>query len=216
MNQIKIIQRQADVLLDDFGAGKSTPGAGSAAAFSAALAASLALTVSKITLEKNNYIQFHDEAKKHKEDLQLYIATLKELFEEDSKIFSDVIDERKLRDNSQEETEKNMHRDKELELMKRCTDIPLDIADLAIKTFYISTSLLDHGYQATRGDSCTAASLCVAAAHGCTGIVRLNLVKFTQNSEWKTKTQERLNNSENILSQCAETLVNKIRQIEPG
>lgn len=213
MTMRTLIETPTNQLLDDFGAGESTPGAGSAAALSAVLAANLALTVAKITLRKSGYLIFHDQTKAIEVDLLKNIIELKILFQNDSVAFSQVIEQRRLRDSTKNKRIADRHRAKELKLMRNCTEFPLAIADCALIVFYHSSTLLDNGFKSARGDSCTAASLCVAAAHGCSGIARLNLVKFERPSEWKSQAQTRLSKIETTISQCAETLVSKIRQI---
>ena len=168
-------------LLEKFGAGEHKPGSGSAAALHGLLSASLLQTVITLTLSKPKYDPYHTRFREIKEDIDDHLCPLlKELFHLDSVQFDKVIQSRNARDEAAKSNPKEYAalRKETLELLKKCIQIPLDIARLCVKLGYHASEVFDDGFQSTRGDSSVALQGIVAAIGGCLAIIDLNLTSF--------------------------------------
>ncbi len=88
-----ILEKPANELLNDFGAGKASPGSGSAAALLSILSAKMIITVCQISLNKNECSSSHKNflyvSKQIKEKIE---PKLRELFENDARDFEKVVD----------------------------------------------------------------------------------------------------------------------------
>ena len=167
-------------LLEKFGTGEHIPGSGSAAAFHGLLSARLLQTVISLTLSKPKYESEYCRFCVIQEDIsdRLY-PRLEKLFHTDSITFNKVIQARRARNEAK--SNPMMHAALELEaldLLRECTQIPLDIARLCVELGYHATKVFDYGFQSARGDSSVALQGVVAAIGGCLAIVDLNLSSF--------------------------------------
>ena len=101
-----LLEGRASDLLDKFGAGGASPGSGSAAALMGLLAIKLMQTVclhsqSKVPSKKSTFEFINEQS-------SITEPQLKSLFEDDAKIFQEVVDLRKLRDLSTNSREKGI------------------------------------------------------------------------------------------------------------
>lgn len=167
-------------LLEKFGAGEHKPGSGSAAAFHGLLSARLLQTVISLTLSKPNYKSEYFRCRVIQEDISDRVYPLLEkLFHTDSIKFDKAIQARLDRDEAKSNSKTQAALKLEaLDLLKECTQIPLDIARLCVELGYHATQVFDYGFQSARGDSSVALQGVVAAIGGCLAIVDLNLTSF--------------------------------------
>ena len=198
-------------LLEKFGAGEHKPGSGSAAAFHGLLSAKLLQTVILLTLSKQKYESIHDSFHVIEKDIcKRVYPLLEDLFRLDSKQFDKVIQVRMARNEAKNNSKtQEALRLEALDLLKKCTQTPLDIALLCVELGYHATQVFDDGFKSARGDSNVALQGIVAAIGGCLAIVDLNLASFKYD-QWalgiRTKTEDIEEDLINLQNRVADQL----------
>ena len=169
-------QRTTD-LLDLFAAGKNTPGAGSAAALTGAVAGSLLQAVARYSIrdvaKRGSADPFGERAGVLLEEVRERSRHLSVAVDEDAAAFERFW---LLRTGGAEEGE----RQKALEL---AVEVPLGIAEQCAALAEIGVELHDHGFKATRGEASAAVLLAIASGEAAVNIVRLNL-KLEGTARW--------------------------------
>jgi len=185
-------------LLEKFGAGNAKPGSGSAAALTALIACQMILTVIDVSKDKPSTRSFQQEFERIKNRLQEIIPELEKLLQDDSNLFNEVHQLRLERDNVKKNIEKIQIKEKILENLKPCTEIPLKIADLSIEIFEMATFVFKNGVWWVRGDSQVSLSNPISAIDSCISIINLNLNYFPEN-DWVKSLRDSIINLENKL-----------------
>ena len=185
-NQDDYLSLPAGELLEAFGLGNHIPGSGSATAFSALIAVELMKTVLKLSIKRSEYKSEKPQFEYILNQLDtVYIPKLKLLFNNDIQIFHQVSYNRRLRDNSEENSkEKEEYNKVALDKLKEATDIPIDICKTAMDLIQYSFRIFDNGFKSARGDSGVAISNLLSSAQGALFVVFLNLKTFSK-SKWK-------------------------------
>lgn len=177
----------AKELLDEFGAGRHVPGAGSASALGGLLAAQLVLTVCKLTLGKDSHQVHHKALRSIAQRLEsVSIPALERLLERDAVAFDLVFDERKARDNTSDPAQKQRHIEAEHRYMKAAVAIPLEIAGICMEIADAAAKVFDVGLHHIRGDSGVALSTAVSSILSCVFVVNLNLKDF-ERTHWSNQ-----------------------------
>lgn len=203
-----LLDKSVSGLLDDFGAGNSAPGSGSAAALMGILAGKLIITVCSLSLKKaalerrgiddgliksNNlkFIQFENQYQYIIDDIRNNIEPeLKFLFEEDSKEFEQVVELRRQRieagnvDNKKLQSKYNKE---SLDKLQHVTDFVFRISDQCFKLIEHGNFIFDNAYTAVRGDSGAAISAAIASITSSIFIINLNLVSLSRRKWAKEK-----------------------------
>ncbi|WP_084144471.1 cyclodeaminase/cyclohydrolase family protein [Ferrimonas kyonanensis] len=179
LTQIKsesLLELPTNKLLDDFGAGRASPGSGSAAALLAILSCKMIITVSDISLNKQECNKSHKEISYIKERVVSVIEPrLKVLFEADARDFDEVVKLRVLRDQAQSSADKSNYSRKSLDMLEVATDYTFEIADKALTLVEYGISIFENGWHAIRGDSGVSVSAAMSAVMSCIFIINLNL-----------------------------------------
>lgn len=184
MKQPSLLEVPTGKLLDKFGAGSHKPGSGSAAALMGILSGKLIVTVGQMSLKKPKYRDQYREIGYLIKQVEEFIEPrLKELFDQDSVVFDQVIKLRIARNNAESEAEKKRLSRQALNALKEATDIPIEICELCLRLLDHSSSMFDLGFEAARGDSGAAISASVAGAMSSIFVVNLNLRSF-RSSDW--------------------------------
>jgi formiminotetrahydrofolate cyclodeaminase len=155
------LDRTAADLLDLFAAGKNTPGAGSAAALTGAMAGSLLQAVARYTIRA---------VRKPGADAS-FLERAEALLEESrerSRLLSVAVDE------DATAFEGFWHL-KTGEALGPVIEIPLGIAEHCAALGEIGVELYDHGFKAAQGEADTAVRLALASGEAAVRITRLNL-----------------------------------------
>lgn len=182
----------AGKLLDKFGSGTHAPGSGSAAALMGILSAKLIITVGKLSLKKDEYKADHSKIKYINDRIEKDIEPeLKRLFDEDARIFDEVISFRVARDKATDKNEKRRLGEQANNKLRLATDIPIQICELSLRLIDHGTAMFDMGFKAARGDSGAAVSSAVAGAMSAIFVVSLNLRSFKQ-SDWAQSKRKRV------------------------
>ncbi|MCC7705993.1 cyclodeaminase/cyclohydrolase family protein [Janthinobacterium sp. GW460P] len=183
------LSHSTKALLDEFGAGKHVPGAGSASALSGLLAAQLVLTVCRLTLDKESHRDHHAALLAITQRLQFFsIPALEKLLERDAGAFNLVYAERIARDNTSNPAQKQYHINAEHRYMKAAVAIPLEIAGICSEVADAAAKVFEVGLRHIRGDSGVALSTAVSSILSCVFVVNLNLKDFKR-SHWSLQRQ---------------------------
>lgn len=169
-----LLTRPATELLDEFGAGKPTPGSGSAAALMGILSAKLIQTVCLKSIEK-------DKKPKSVSRFQFIIGQstdserkLRVAFADDSKVFEEVIRHRRERDQAADKNAASQHMRRANELLEQGTDGLFDIAEECLKLVDLGISVFEEGWPHVRGDAGAAICAAMSGAMSCLFIISLN------------------------------------------
>jgi len=154
--------------IDDLASSSPTPGGGSAAAVSGAMAASLAEMVCNLTVGKDRYAAVEDEMREHREQLAALRETLLELADDDAAAFDDVMAAFRM--------PKGDERSRAIQdASKHAAEIPMETAEHCMTVLEHAAPVAQKGNQNSVTDAGTAALLAHAALHAALYNVRINL-----------------------------------------
>ena len=168
-----LLSHSTGVLLEEFGAGRASPGSGSAAALMGLLSVKLLQTVCVISRVKHP-----DRATLYQfVEVQIGLAEpqLRSLFEEDAKEFDRVVAIRRARDAATVASEKVLLSRQANEKLELATDFALDISELCLQVLVMALQIFGEGWRPVRGDSGAAISAASAGAMSGIFIANLNL-----------------------------------------
>lgn len=173
---VSILERPTNQLLNDFGAGRASPGSGSAAALLSLLSSKMIVTVCDISLRKDEcsktYKEFEFIAKTVHDSIE---PRLKELFELDASDFEKVVELRVARDKSTDTNEKSKLSRDSLDLLQVATDYTFEVAEISLRLMEFGVTMFDNGWHAIRGDSGVAISAAMSGVMSSIFIINLNL-----------------------------------------
>lgn len=154
--------------IDDLASGSPTPGGGSAAAVSGAMAAALAEMVCNLTVGKDRYADVEDEMRKMQEKLTAVRAQLLVLADDDAAAFNDVMAAFKM--------PKGDERGRAIqEASKHAAQVPMETAEQCMAVLEYAEGIAKKGNQNSITDAGTAALLAHAALYAALYNVRINL-----------------------------------------
>ncbi len=186
-----ILARPANQLLNDFGAGKASPGSGSAAALLGLLSAKMIHTVCSISITKEECSKHHTQFKFISKQVEENIVPkLKELFEKDAKDFEQVVKLRIARDKSIDKIEKSKYSRQSLDLLQIATDYTFEVAELSLNLMEYGIGIFNNGWHAIRGDSGVAISASMSAVMSSIFIINLNLKTLKRRKYAKEKLEK--------------------------
>lgn len=198
-----ILDRPASELLNDFGAGRASPGSGSAAALLSILSAKMIITVCEISSNKDECSRSHKDfefiSKQIKEKIE---PRLRELFENDARDFERVVALRVKRDQSNDTLEKSNFSRETLDLLQVANDYTFEVADLSFVLMEYGVTMFEHGWHAIKGDSGVSISAAMSGVMSSIFIINLNL-----------KTLKRRNYASNNLKRIQD-LQNKLEKLQ--
>lgn len=196
-----LLERPTNQLLNDFGAGRASPGSGSAAALLGLLAAKMINTVCDISSNKPECVESHKEFGFIKNSVIEQIEPrLKQLFELDARDFERVVELRVLRDESTDPAEKAKHSRESSELLEKATDYTFEIADISLRLMRFGITMFEHGWSAIRGDSGVAISSAMASVMSSIFITNLNL-KSLKKRKYASENIKKLEELQNRLNE---------------
>jgi len=160
--------------LDQLASASPTPGGGSAAAYSGAMAAALVCMVGRVTLGKKKYAEVEtlmlsiiDEAANLKNQLE-------ECVQKDAAAFEGFMQARRL---PKETPEQIATREEAITAASyQAALIPLEVAQTSHKVLHLALSALAKGNANAISDAATAAALCQASVTGAAHNIRINLI----------------------------------------
>lgn len=173
--QGSLLERPTKELLADFGAGKASPGSGSAAALMGLLAAKLLVTVCDKSVQKQECKANHKVLSYIKQQVEAIEPRLVELFEKDAREFEEVVALRVARDGAQSPHERAKFSRQSQELLETATENAFHIIDFCLKLIDHGVVVFRSGWHAVRGDSGAAISAAIAGVMSGIFIANLNL-----------------------------------------
>ncbi|NBU63205.1 MAG: formiminotransferase-cyclodeaminase [Chloroflexia bacterium] len=154
--------------LDQLASGTATPGGGSVAALSGALAAGLVTMVCDLTIGRPRYAAFESEAQAIRQQAEAIRAQLTDLIQADIAAYTEVANAYKL-------PKEDPQRPQAIsDALVTATDVPLRIAEQAATLLPLCLPLAAHGNRTAVGDV-------VAGAHLAVATVGAALVNVTAN-----------------------------------
>ena len=158
------LERATRDLLDLFAAGNNTPGAGSAAALTGALAGSVLQTVARHTIKaaegsrrREVYAPFRERAEGLLVDARDRSLRLREAVDADAAAFD------------------RFWQDRTEAALQRATDIPIEIAEHCAALAEIGLELHERGFRNAQGEAAAATLSAIAGGETAAHIARLNL-----------------------------------------
>lgn len=171
----ELLERSTKELLADFGAGKASPGSGSAAALMGLLAAKLLVTVCDKSETKKECRANYRVLAYIKQQVEAIEPRLVELFEKDAREFDEVVALRVARDAATSPKEREKLSKQSQDLLETATDNAFHIIDLCLKLIDHAVVVFRAGWHAVRGDSGAAISAAIAGVMSGIFIANLNL-----------------------------------------
>ena len=187
-----ILDRPATQLLNDFGAGRASPGSGSAAALLSILSAKMIITVCEISLGKDECSKSHKDFAFISENISEKIEPrLRELFENDARDFEEVVALRVKRDKAESTNERSKFSRQSLDLLETATDYTFEVADLSFPLMEYGITVFENGWHAIRGDSGVSISAAMSGIMSSIFIINLNL-KTLKNRKYAVNNLNRI------------------------
>jgi len=172
------LDRTTRELLDLFAAGRNTPGAGSAAALTGALAGSILQTVARHTIKaaegskrREVYAPFRERAAAILEEARDRSVRLREAVDADAAAFD------------------RFWQDRTEEALQRATDIPIEIAEHCAALSEIGLELHERGFRNAQGEAAAATLSALAGGETAAYIAHLNLRSA---SDWAEERKEKI------------------------
>jgi glutamate formiminotransferase/formiminotetrahydrofolate cyclodeaminase len=165
--------------LDSLAAGTATPGGGSAAAYSGAMAAALVSMVARLTIGKNGYLDVERDMEKILAESEVLREELTLAVKQDSDAFTRVMAAYK-KPKSDQDREKAIH-DATLE----ASEVPLGVAKKALQIFELAIKTAELGNKNAITDAGAGANLALAAVTSAGYNVRINLGSLINKKESK-------------------------------
>ncbi|MBV7274622.1 cyclodeaminase/cyclohydrolase family protein [Clostridium sp. PL3] len=162
--------------VEELGSKSPAPGGGSIAALSASLASALASMVFNLTIGKKEYNEYDEQLKGKIDNAFKEVSVSQEefleLMERDTNAFLDLMKAFKMPKNTEEEIA--ARKEKINEGNKLSIDIPLSVAEKALKIYeYVHIAVI-HGNENAISDAGVAASLVETAVEGAVLNVKIN------------------------------------------
>ncbi|WP_448168612.1 cyclodeaminase/cyclohydrolase family protein [Burkholderia ambifaria] len=170
-----LLDQPTNQLLDAFGAGRASPGSGSAAALMGLLAVKLIRTVCLKSLEKNLGRETDVTLQHILKELDASEPALRALFEKDAHEFEEIV--RLIVERNQAVTQEakgplTREINRKLEI---ATDNVFQIIDVCLPLIDRGVTVFEHGWGTVRGDSGAAISAAIAAVTSGLFIANLNI-----------------------------------------
>ncbi len=159
--------------LEKIASGSPTPGGGSVAALSTALAASLTEMVANLTIGKKGYDNVEDEMKAVAQSALRLRSKLVSAIENDSDAYNEVMTAIKLPGNT--EAEKRHREDMIQSSLKQATLVPIAVAEDAIRVMELAGKMVAKGNKNTITDGAVAVMMAKTAVLSALYNVKINL-----------------------------------------
>ncbi|MCL1918371.1 MAG: cyclodeaminase/cyclohydrolase family protein [Peptococcaceae bacterium] len=165
-----------DTFLQESASSAPTPGGGSAAAYSGALAASMVCMAARLTLGKDGYDEVQELVKEVEEEASERLQGLKEGVEQDIEVFNAYMKALRLPKNT--DAEKQQRTEKLRQASYEALLPPLSIAENALGVIKLACRLAPIGNKNVISDVGVAAALAEGALQAALWSVEINLVSL--------------------------------------
>ena len=168
-----LTEKPVTIFLDELASSAPAPGGGSAAALSGALGAALVSMVCNLTLGKKKYADVQEDIEALLEKSEALRKELTDLLEEDVKAYTAYSKAAKM---PRQTEEQKAERSKAMQAaLKGATDVPLRIAEAAVKVMYLCRPAAEKGNVWAVSDAGVAVLLAEAALRSAALNVLINL-----------------------------------------
>lgn len=168
-----LIDKTIGAFLDELASGAPTPGGGSVAALTGAMAAGLVTMVCDLTIGRKTYAEFEDEARAIRERAEALRAELQGLAQADIDVFTRLSAAYKLPKTT--EADAATRRAAIQKVLRDATDVPLRTARAAADLLPLCGPVAERGNRTAVSDVAAAAILIRAAVPGALINVQSNL-----------------------------------------
>jgi len=168
-----LVDKSVRQLLDAFAAPTPTPGGGSAAALTGALAAALLEMVASMPKTKNGTPEDRAALDAALPELKALRTALTGLVDRDSASYDAVVAAYKLPKTTDDE--KAVRKAAVREAMRGATDVPLETARASLAVARLARVVAEHGNPNAKSDASVALGLAVQAGSGARANVEINL-----------------------------------------
>ena len=168
-----LTEKPVTTFLDELASSAPAPGGGSAAALSGALGAALVSMVCNLTLGKKKYADVQEDIEALLEKSEALRTELTDLLEEDVKAYTAYSQAAKM---PRQTEEQKAERSKAMQAaLKGATDVPLRIAEAAVKVMYLCRPAAEKGNVWAVSDAGVAVLMAEAALRSAALNVLINL-----------------------------------------
>ena len=179
--------------LEEIAKATPTPGGGSVAAFTGALACSLAEMVCNLTIGKKKYAEVEEEMKNERQKMEEMRKKFLLLVEEDAKAFDEVMEAFKEKKNVQE-------------AYKRAAEVPCETAMQCVLLINEIKEIAEKGNKNSITDAGVAALLAYASFHSALLNVKINLSGI-DDKRYKDKMEEKMREMEEKMKKKKEEVM---------
>jgi glutamate formiminotransferase/formiminotetrahydrofolate cyclodeaminase len=192
--------------LESLAAGTASPGGGSAAAYSGALAAALVTMVARLTIGKKKYAAVETEMQRLAEQAEALRLEMQTAVERDAEAFNAVMVALRLPKETPEQQITRLAAIEDATLT--ATRVPLRTAGQAVEVLALARQVAEQGNLNAISDAGTGAELALAALRGTALNVRINLVSLKDRQTADALEQELI-----VIEDHAEALIEAIHAI---
>jgi glutamate formiminotransferase/formiminotetrahydrofolate cyclodeaminase len=165
-------EERMDPFLEQLAAGTATPGGGSAAAYAAAMGASLVAMVARLTIGKKKYADVEDEMETILEGAEVLQERLFDAVAADSQAFEAVMKAYRMpKETDQEMSDRKSAID---DAMQRAAEVPLQVCSDSVHVIAFAADVAQHGNSNALSDAGSAGALAKAAFQAAQYNVRIN------------------------------------------
>jgi len=170
---VRVLDWSLEAFLEKAASSEPTPGGGSVAAYTGALAASMVCMVANLTIGKKGYEPVEAQAQAILAEASASLTTLKNGVERDMKIFGSFMDAWKMPRESEEQ--KTLRTELMQKIYREATDSPMEIAREAVTVLQLAHCLAPIGNKGAISDVGVAANLAESALKAAIWSVDINL-----------------------------------------
>ena len=201
------LDKPLQTYLDELASSQPTPGGGSAAALSGAMAAGLATMVARLTLGKADYAAVQQEIEAISQQTERLRARFQQLMQEDIEAYGRLSATFKLpRTTPEEKTARTEAIQKQL---SDAALVPLEVVECAAELVQYCLRIAEIGNANVLSDVATGSALASSAGIGASWMVRTNL-RVMKNLELVNALGNRLSAALDTISTCSQQVANKV------
>jgi len=167
--------------LDALAFGNTTPGGGSAAAYSAAMAASLIAMVGRVTIGKKKYAEVEGDMLQLVDDALSLQANMRIAVKKDADAFESYMQAMRLPKDTDQEKAERIRAIQAASIKAAC--VPLQVGREALEIIQLALRAAEKGNVNAISDAASAAALANAALEGAGLNVRINLLGIEKEAE---------------------------------
>ncbi len=185
----KLLDLRAGKLMEEFGAGRPTPGSGSAAALQGVFGSNMVLAICQLTNTRAKQVTRRLEAQYISDVIRRrHLGALEELVQKDNDVFAEAMAARMKLQSAK--TGRRSLAQLASGRLRAATELPIAIADHCLEVARLGMQMFDIGYSAARGDAGAGISAAIAGATTALCVVYQNMTKFRR-GRWASKVLRR-------------------------